>query len=53
MSLTNDDIVWYDSTLIILDIIDSYGEFSNVLSLVHKEESTITLLWLVVNLGSP
>ncbi|KAI5409449.1 hypothetical protein KIW84_055039 [Lathyrus oleraceus] len=30
MSLTNDDIVWYDSALISLDIIDSCGEFSNV-----------------------
>ncbi|KAI5389346.1 hypothetical protein KIW84_074842 [Lathyrus oleraceus] len=30
MSLTNDDIVWYDSTLDSLDIIDSCGEFSNV-----------------------
>ena len=30
MSLTNDNIVWYDSSLGILEIIDSYGEFSNV-----------------------
>ena len=30
MSLTNDDIVWYDSTLSSLDIIVNYGEFSNV-----------------------
>jgi hypothetical protein len=30
MSLTNDDIVWYDSALGSLDIIDSCGEFSNV-----------------------
>ena len=30
MSLTNDDIVWYDSALSSLDIIDSCGEFSNV-----------------------
>ena len=30
MSLTNDDIVRYDSTLSSLDIIDSCGEFSNV-----------------------
>ncbi|KAI5436550.1 hypothetical protein KIW84_022882 [Lathyrus oleraceus] len=30
MSLTNDDIVWYDSALGILEIIDSRGEFSNV-----------------------
>ncbi|KAI5443260.1 hypothetical protein KIW84_012064 [Lathyrus oleraceus] len=30
MSLTNDDIVWYDSSLSSLDIIDCYGEFSNV-----------------------
>ncbi|CAL5185119.1 unnamed protein product [Lathyrus oleraceus] len=30
MSLTNDDIVWYDSALSVLDIIDSCGEFSNV-----------------------
>ena len=30
MSLTNDDIVWYDSRLGSLDIIDSYGEFSNM-----------------------
>ena len=30
MSLTNDDIVWYDSSLSSLEIIDSYGEFSNV-----------------------
>ncbi|KAI5413579.1 hypothetical protein KIW84_057953 [Lathyrus oleraceus] len=30
MSLTNDDIVWYDSTLGSLDIIYSCGEFSNV-----------------------
>ena len=30
MSLNNDDIVWYDSTLGSLDIIDSCGEFSNV-----------------------
>ena len=30
MFLINNDIVWYDSILGILDIIDSYGEFSNV-----------------------
>jgi hypothetical protein len=30
MSLTNDDIVWYDSTLGSLDVIDNCGEFSNV-----------------------
>jgi len=30
MSLTNDDIVWYDSSLSCLDIIDSCGEFYNV-----------------------
>ncbi|KAI5443717.1 hypothetical protein KIW84_012391 [Lathyrus oleraceus] len=30
MSLTNDDIVWYDSTLSSLDIIHSCGGFSNV-----------------------
>ncbi|KAI5435627.1 hypothetical protein KIW84_022150 [Lathyrus oleraceus] len=30
MSLTNDDIVWYDSGLSSLGIIDSCGEFSNV-----------------------
>ncbi|KAI5436146.1 hypothetical protein KIW84_022557 [Lathyrus oleraceus] len=30
MSLTNDDIVWYDSGLRSLDIIDSCGEFSNM-----------------------
>ena len=30
MSLTNDDIVWYDSSLSSLDIIDICGEFSNV-----------------------
>ncbi|KAI5419827.1 hypothetical protein KIW84_043835 [Lathyrus oleraceus] len=30
MSLTNDDIVWYDPSLSSLEIIDSYGEFSNV-----------------------
>ncbi|KAI5409893.1 hypothetical protein KIW84_055375 [Lathyrus oleraceus] len=30
MSLTNDDIVWYDSALDSLDIIDIYGEFSNM-----------------------
>ena len=30
MSLTNDDIVWYDSSLGSLEIIDSCGEFSNV-----------------------
>ncbi|KAI5444524.1 hypothetical protein KIW84_012961 [Lathyrus oleraceus] len=30
MSLTNDDIVWYDSALDVLKIIDSCGEFSNV-----------------------
>ena len=30
MSLTNDDIVWYDPSLSSLDIIDSCGEFSNV-----------------------
>ena len=30
MSLTNDDIVWYDSSLGSLEIIDSYSEFSNV-----------------------
>jgi len=30
MSLTNDDIVWYDPTLSSLKIIDSCGEFSNV-----------------------
>ena len=30
MSLTNNDIVWYDSALSNLDIIDSCGEFSNV-----------------------
>ena len=30
MSLTNDDIVWYDPSLGSLEIIDSCGEFSNV-----------------------
>ena len=30
MSATNDDIVWYDSALSSVDIIDSYGEFCNV-----------------------
>ncbi|CAL5207448.1 unnamed protein product [Lathyrus oleraceus] len=30
MSLTNDDIVWYDSVLGSLEIIDSYAEFYNV-----------------------
>ncbi|KAI5431438.1 hypothetical protein KIW84_035576 [Lathyrus oleraceus] len=30
MSLTNNDIVWYDPSLRSLEIIDSYGEFSNV-----------------------
>ena len=30
MSLTNDDIVWYDPSLSSLEIIDSCGEFSNV-----------------------
>ncbi|KAI5429611.1 hypothetical protein KIW84_034258 [Lathyrus oleraceus] len=30
VSLTNNDIVWYDSVLGGLDIIDSFGEFSNV-----------------------
>ena len=30
MSLTNDDIVWYDFALGSLDIIDNCGEFSNV-----------------------
>ncbi|KAI5398875.1 hypothetical protein KIW84_064313 [Lathyrus oleraceus] len=30
MSLTNDDIVWFDPSLSNLDIIDSCGEFSNV-----------------------
>ena len=30
MSLTNDDIVWYDPSLSSLEIIDSYGEFYNV-----------------------
>ncbi|KAI5431682.1 hypothetical protein KIW84_035735 [Lathyrus oleraceus] len=30
MSLTNDDIVWYDPSLSNLEIIDSFGEFSNV-----------------------
>jgi hypothetical protein len=30
MSFTNDDIVWYDSSLSSLEIIDSCGEFSNV-----------------------
>ncbi|KAI5384904.1 hypothetical protein KIW84_071767 [Lathyrus oleraceus] len=30
MSLTNDDIVWYDSALSSVDIVDSCGEFSNV-----------------------
>ena len=30
MSLTNDDIVWYDFALSSLDIIDNYGEFYNV-----------------------
>ena len=30
MSLTNDDIVWYDFVLSNLDIIDSCDEFSNV-----------------------
>ncbi|KAI5434274.1 hypothetical protein KIW84_021223 [Lathyrus oleraceus] len=29
MSLTNDDIVWYDPSLSSLEIIDSCGEFSN------------------------
>ena len=30
MSLTNDDVVWYDSSLSSLEIIDSCGKFSNV-----------------------
>ncbi|KAI5387228.1 hypothetical protein KIW84_073392 [Lathyrus oleraceus] len=30
MYLTNDDIIWYDSGLSSVDIIDSCGEFSNV-----------------------
>jgi hypothetical protein len=30
MSLTNDYIVWYDPSLSSLEIIDSYGKFSNV-----------------------
>ena len=30
MSLTNDDIVSYDSALGSLDIIDSCGDFSNI-----------------------
>ncbi|KAI5391175.1 hypothetical protein KIW84_076146 [Lathyrus oleraceus] len=30
MSLTNDDIVWYDSSLSSLEIIDCCGEFSNM-----------------------
>ncbi|KAI5412429.1 hypothetical protein KIW84_057197 [Lathyrus oleraceus] len=30
MSLTNDDIVWYDPSLSSLEIIDNCGEFSNV-----------------------
>ncbi|KAI5443732.1 hypothetical protein KIW84_012400 [Lathyrus oleraceus] len=30
MSLTNDDIVWYDSALVSLNIIDICGEFSNM-----------------------
>ena len=30
MSLTNDDITWYDSAFDVLRIIDSSGEFSNV-----------------------
>ncbi|KAI5430903.1 hypothetical protein KIW84_035153 [Lathyrus oleraceus] len=30
MSLSNDDIVWYDPSLSCLEIIDSCGEFSNV-----------------------
>ncbi|KAI5424032.1 hypothetical protein KIW84_030303 [Lathyrus oleraceus] len=30
MSLTNDDIVWYGPSLSSLEIIDYYGEFSNV-----------------------
>ena len=30
MSLTNDDIVWYDPSLSSLEIIDYCGEFSNV-----------------------
>ena len=30
ISLTNDDIVWYDPSLSSLEVIDSCGEFSNV-----------------------
>ncbi|KAI5413514.1 hypothetical protein KIW84_057909 [Lathyrus oleraceus] len=30
MSLTNDDIVWYDPSLSSLEVINSCGEFSNV-----------------------
>ena len=30
MSLTNDDIVWYDPSLSSVEIINSCGEFSNV-----------------------
>jgi hypothetical protein len=37
MSLTNDDIIWYDSALSNVYIIDSYGEFSNV-RLIRTQE---------------
>ncbi|KAI5411755.1 hypothetical protein KIW84_056719 [Lathyrus oleraceus] len=39
MSLTNDDIVWYDPSLRSLEIIDSCGEFSNVplIGLLYQE----------------
>ncbi|KAI5434871.1 hypothetical protein KIW84_021625 [Lathyrus oleraceus] len=39
MSLTNDDIVWYDPSLSSLEITDYYGEFSNV-PLIGTQEGT-------------
>jgi len=36
ISLTNDDIIWYDYALSSLDIIDSYGELSNVSLIVTQ-----------------
>ncbi|XP_050897330.1 uncharacterized protein LOC127104170 [Lathyrus oleraceus] len=52
MSLTNDDITWYSSVYKDVEIIDSFGEFSNVPLLGTQGGLTTIRIWQDVNSGS-
>ena len=53
MSLTNDDISWYNRVYDGVQIIDSCGEFSNVPLLGTCGGINYNIVWRIINLGSP